>query len=156
MFIEIFFKMLLFKGGVFIYAEHCTKIKHRLTAKRFQNCSKQICFVDYCDVFISCLDFHSVGTHSLQRIHWWASFQVKYSPKVLFRTILYLHIYPHIRAQFFTVLHNLSELETTLKKLNGHCPWNLISRKRCLILCIESAKRLKTLSYLTVLFEIKN
>ncbi len=27
--------------------------------------------VDYCDVFISCLD--SDGTHSLQMIHWWAS-----------------------------------------------------------------------------------
>ncbi len=26
---------------------------------------------DY-DVFISCLDSHSDGTHSLQRIHWWA------------------------------------------------------------------------------------
>ncbi len=25
-----------------------------------------------CDVFISCLDSHSDGTHSLQRIHWWA------------------------------------------------------------------------------------
>ncbi len=24
-------------------------------------------------VFISCLDSHSDGTHSLQRIHWWAS-----------------------------------------------------------------------------------
>ncbi len=29
--------------------------------------------VDYCDVFISSLDTHSDGTHSLQRIHWWAS-----------------------------------------------------------------------------------
>ncbi len=29
--------------------------------------------VDYCDVFISCLDSHSDGTHSLQRMHWWAS-----------------------------------------------------------------------------------
>ncbi len=28
--------------------------------------------VDYCDVFISCLDSHSDGTHSLQRIHCWA------------------------------------------------------------------------------------
>ncbi len=28
-------------------------------------------FVDYCDVFISCLDSHSDGTHSLQSIHWW-------------------------------------------------------------------------------------
>ncbi len=29
--------------------------------------------VDYCDVFISCLDSHSDGTHSLQKIYWWAS-----------------------------------------------------------------------------------
>ncbi len=29
--------------------------------------------MDYCDVFISCLDSHSDGTHSLQRIHLWAS-----------------------------------------------------------------------------------
>ncbi len=29
--------------------------------------------VDYCDVFISCLDSHSDGTHSLQSIHWWTS-----------------------------------------------------------------------------------
>ncbi len=28
------------------------------------------CSVDYCDVFISCLDSHSDGTHSLQRIYW--------------------------------------------------------------------------------------
>ncbi len=26
-----------------------------------------------CDVFISCLDSHSDATHSLQRMHWWAS-----------------------------------------------------------------------------------
>ncbi len=29
--------------------------------------------VDYCDVYISCLDSHSDGTHSLQRIHCWES-----------------------------------------------------------------------------------
>ncbi len=29
--------------------------------------------VDYCDVFSRCLDSHSDGTHSLLRIHWWAS-----------------------------------------------------------------------------------
>ncbi len=29
--------------------------------------------VDYCDAFISCLDSHSDGTHSLQMIHWWGS-----------------------------------------------------------------------------------
>ncbi len=37
--------------------------------------------VDYCDVFISCLDSHSDGTHSLQRIHWWASDGLLYSFK---------------------------------------------------------------------------
>ncbi len=29
--------------------------------------------VDYCGVFISCLDCHIDGTHSLKRIHLWAS-----------------------------------------------------------------------------------
>ncbi len=29
--------------------------------------------VDYCDVFSNWFDFPSDGTHSLQRIHWWAS-----------------------------------------------------------------------------------
>ncbi len=29
--------------------------------------------VDYCNVLYSCLDSHSDGTHSLQRIHWSAS-----------------------------------------------------------------------------------
>ncbi len=27
----------------------------------------------YCDVYTSCLDSHSDGTHSLQKIHWWVS-----------------------------------------------------------------------------------
>ncbi len=29
--------------------------------------------MDYCVVYISCLDSHSDGTHSLQRIHWGTS-----------------------------------------------------------------------------------
>ncbi len=29
--------------------------------------------MNYCDVFISCLDSHSDGTHSLQIIRWWTS-----------------------------------------------------------------------------------
>ncbi len=37
--------------------------------------------VDYCDVFISCLDSHSDGTHSLQRIRWWASDAVRHFSK---------------------------------------------------------------------------
>ncbi len=39
----------------------------------FQLCLLEWCglLVDYCDVFISCLDSHSDGTHSLQSIHCW-------------------------------------------------------------------------------------
>ncbi len=39
-----------------------------------------VLLVDYCYVFVSCLDSHSDGTHSLQRIHWWA-YDVIYVPK---------------------------------------------------------------------------
>ncbi len=43
----------------------------------------EICelLVDYCDVFISCLDSHSDGTHSLQMIHYWASDVMQHFPK---------------------------------------------------------------------------
>ncbi len=37
--------------------------------------------VDYCDVFISCLDSYSDGTHSLQRTHCWASDGMLHFPK---------------------------------------------------------------------------
>ncbi len=40
--------------------------------------------VDYCDVFISCLDSPSDGTHSLQRIHWWTSDAMLHFSKFVF------------------------------------------------------------------------
>ncbi len=46
--------------------------------------------VEYCDVFISCLDSHSDGTHSLQRIHWWASDLMLNSP-------IYVRLRKHMR-----------------------------------------------------------
>ncbi len=49
--------------------------------------------VDYCDVFISCLDSHSDGTHSLQRIHWWASdVMPNFSKSVPMKKRTYLHL----------------------------------------------------------------
>ncbi len=49
--------------------------------------------VDYCDVFISCLDSHSDGTHSLQRIHWWASdVMLHFSKSVLMKKQTHLHL----------------------------------------------------------------
>ncbi len=48
--------------------------------------------LDFCDVFISCLDSHSDGTHSLQRIHWWASdITLNFSKSVLINNkIIYI------------------------------------------------------------------
>ncbi len=40
---------------------------HKTLIDRLELC---VLLVDYCDVFINCLDSHSDGTHSLQRIHW--------------------------------------------------------------------------------------
>ncbi len=42
------------------------------------------CCVDYCDAFISCLDSHSDGTHSLQRILWWATYLFWWRSKLIF------------------------------------------------------------------------
>ncbi len=47
--------------------------------------------VDYCDVFISCLDFQSDGTHSLKRIHWWSS-NAKLSKSVMIKKWILLHL----------------------------------------------------------------
>ncbi len=48
----------------------CSFLFHQMLIDGLEWCGL---LVDYCDVFISCLDSHSDGTHSLQRIHWWAS-----------------------------------------------------------------------------------
>ncbi len=46
---------------------------YRVTDYKDKKCLDCGLLVDYCDVFISCLDSHSDGTHSLQSIHCWAS-----------------------------------------------------------------------------------
>ncbi len=63
---------------VALHANHLSKqnqllihILHKMLTDGLEWCGS---LVDYCDVFISCLDFrHSDGTHSLQTIHWWES-----------------------------------------------------------------------------------
>ncbi len=46
----------------------CCFSLHKMLTDRLESCG---ILVDYCDVFISWLDSHSDGTHSLLRIHWW-------------------------------------------------------------------------------------
>ncbi len=49
--------------------------------------------VDYCDVFISCLDSHSDGPHSLQRIHCWTSVEMlNFSKSVPMKKQTNLHL----------------------------------------------------------------
>ncbi len=49
--------------------------------------------MDYCDVFIRCLDSHSDGTHSLQRIHWRSSnIMLNFLKSVLIRRQNHLHL----------------------------------------------------------------
>ncbi len=51
-----------------------------------------IVWPDYCDVFISSLDSHSDGTHSLQRIHGWASDVIQnFSKSVQMKKQTHLH-----------------------------------------------------------------
>ncbi len=67
--------------GLFHWTKHYYSLWTRILAKvklKRQGKAKfglEWCglLVDYCDVFISCLDSHSDGTHSLQRIHCWDS-----------------------------------------------------------------------------------
>ncbi len=49
--------------------------------------------VDYCEGFMSCLDSHSDGTHSLQRIQWRASdAMLNFSKSVQMNKQTHLHL----------------------------------------------------------------
>ncbi len=57
--------------------------------------------------FISCLDTHSDGTHSLQRIHWWASdVMLNFFKPVLMRKQTHLHL--RLRVSKFSFWVNYS------------------------------------------------
>ncbi len=64
----------------------CLLQTHSFLLHKMFNVELESCgfLVDYCDVFISYLDSHFDGTHSLQRIHWWASdLMLNFSKSVL-------------------------------------------------------------------------
>ncbi len=72
--------------------------------------------VDYCDVFISCLDSHSDGTHSLQRIHWWASdVMLNFSKSVLMKKQTHLHLRWPEGEYIFSKFSFLGELKVKVK-----------------------------------------
>ncbi len=63
---------------------------HKILIDGLESCGL---LVDYCDVFISCLDSHSDGTHSLQSIHWWANYiMLHFSESFLMKKQTHLHL----------------------------------------------------------------
>ncbi len=67
--------------------------------------------VDYCDVFINCLDSHSDGTHSLQRIYWCGSDVMLNFPKsVLMKKQTHLYLGWPEGKSIFSKLSFLGEL----------------------------------------------
>ncbi len=69
-------------------------------------CGLLTLLVNYCDVFISCLDSHSDGTHSLQRIHWWANYiKLNFSKSVPMKKKL-IYILDCLRvSKIYTTFH---------------------------------------------------
>ncbi len=61
-----------------------------------------------CDVFISCLDSHSDGTHSLQWIHWWASdLMLNFTKSVQMKKQTHLHLGVQMFIFGWTIPFNL-------------------------------------------------
>ncbi len=93
-------------------------IKHNNNPKAIH----MICglFLDYCDVFIICLNSHSDGTHSLQRIHWWASEIMQTSPN-LFRWVTDDYFFHGLLFQVQT--HRIIKADHQTWVKNKKCPY---------------------------------
>ncbi len=111
------------------------EVKHvfmnmQLFASQDVNWWTEVVSMDYCDVFISCLDSHSDGTHSLQRIHWWACNVILHFSKYV--TINKL-ILDDLRASTFSEKFHSEDVFSLTKK------WSVLVLN---IIIIQSAKML--------------
>ncbi len=78
---------------------------HKMLIDGLESC---VLLVDFCDVFISCLDSHSDGTHS-QSIDWWSSdVMLNFSKSV--QKQAHLHLGWHEGEYFFSKFSFLDEL----------------------------------------------
>ncbi len=93
--------------------------------------------VDYCDVFISCLDSHSDGTHSLQRIHWWAKSEFPNLFPWINKFINILMAWVHFQQIFIfgwtislisQLLFNFGQFCVMIQVLNSHSKWSTASQ----------------------------
>ncbi len=98
-------------------------IKHNNNPKAIH----MICglFLDYCDVFSICLNSHSEGTHSLQRIHWWASEIMQTSPN-LFRWVTDDYFFHGLLFQVQT--HRIIKADHQTWDKKKKCPYLYLQR----------------------------
>ncbi len=80
-----------------------------------------VLLVDYCDVFISCLDSHSDGTHSLQRIHWWASDAMLHFSKWRNKVIYILNVPSKLSKFSFWVNYSFKRKSDFSVMPSSHC-----------------------------------
>ncbi len=76
--------------------------------------------MDYCDIFISYLGSHSDGTHSLQRIHWWAKYAILNFSK---KQQKYLHLGQPKHPEFYSVRQSLNMWNVCLQQLMFYGEW---------------------------------
>ncbi len=108
------------------FLQTCSFSLHRTSIDGLEWCGL---LVDYCDVFISCLDSHSDGTHSLQRIHWWGSdVMLQFFKYVLMKNKL-IYFLDGLRvntfsANFFFLLNYSLNNTTPFSPLRNNCYFN--------------------------------
>ncbi len=64
---DFFTESIIMDYGLICFLQTCSFLFQKMLIDGLDLCGL---LVDYCDIFISCLNSHSDGTHSLQRIHW--------------------------------------------------------------------------------------
>ncbi len=84
----------------FISYKHAAFSLHRMLIDALDSCGL---LVDHCEVFISCLDSHSDGTHSSQRIQWGVNdVMLNFSKSVLMKKQTHLNLgWPERENNYF-------------------------------------------------------
>ncbi len=83
--------------------------------------------VGYYNVYSSCLDSHSDGTHSLQRTNWWASDEIlKLSQSGSFKKQTHLHLGWSEGEYIFSIFKFLGDISSIII-------WSICKRKKSTI-----------------------
>ncbi len=91
----------------FIFLQSCSFFIHKMLIDELQLGGL---LVDYCVVFISSLDSHSDGTHSMQSINWWESdVMPHFSKSFVTKKQTHLHLDGLRMSQFSANFHFLGE-----------------------------------------------